>query len=73
MAQDFEGIGRTAGEYVLRRLADMAAPLSHHVYAAHLKVRRSSLTSLGREVIFPSDITYELPMERGSATPTLTR
>ncbi len=42
MAQDFEGIGRTAGECVLRRLAQPDAPLVSHVFPARLVLRRSS-------------------------------
>ena len=43
MAQDFSGIGRTAGELVLRRLADPAAEAASQVFPAHLVVRHSTL------------------------------
>lgn len=50
MAQDFEGIGRTAGEFILRRLAQPDAPLISRVFPAHLVVRRSSQpTPLGAD------------------------
>ena len=42
MAQDFEGIGRTAGECVLRRIAQPDAPPVSQVFPARLAVRRSS-------------------------------
>ena len=42
MAQDFEGIGRTAGECVLRRIAQPDTPFVTHVFPARLVVRRSS-------------------------------
>ena len=44
MAQDFDGIGRTAGEYILRRIADPTALYDTHVFPAHLRVRESSRT-----------------------------
>lgn len=43
MAQDFSGIGRTAGEMVLRRLADPDAASASEVFPAHLMVRHSTL------------------------------
>ena len=43
MAQDFSGIGRTAGELVLRRLADPDAAPAAQVFPAHLVVRQSTL------------------------------
>ncbi len=43
MAQDFSGIGRTAGELVLRRLADPSAEAASQVFPAHLVVRQSTL------------------------------
>lgn len=46
MAQNFEGIGQTAGELILRRLADSSAPLASRVYPAKLVVRRSSQGTL---------------------------
>ena len=42
MAQNFEGIGRTAGECVLRRIAQPDALPVSEVFPAHLIVRRSS-------------------------------
>ncbi len=43
MAQDFSGIGKTAGELVLRRLADPEAAPAAEVFPAHLVVRHSTL------------------------------
>ena len=43
MAQDFSGIGKTAGELILRRLADPQADYTDLVFPAHLIVRHSSL------------------------------
>lgn len=43
MAQDFSGIGRTAGELILRRLADPDADPASEVFPAHLMVRHSTL------------------------------
>lgn len=43
MAQDFSGIGKTAGEMILRRLADPSADYAAQVFPAHLVVRQSSL------------------------------
>lgn len=42
MAQNFEGIGQSAGEMILRRLAEPSATLTSRVYPARLIVRRSS-------------------------------
>jgi DNA-binding LacI/PurR family transcriptional regulator len=42
MAQNFEGIGHTAGELILRRLAEPSVPIATQVYPARLTVRRSS-------------------------------
>lgn len=44
MAQDFEGLGKTAGQMVLRRLADPHANIATKVFTARLVVRQSSLT-----------------------------
>lgn len=43
MAQDFDGIGKTAGQLILRRLADAAALPAAQVYPANLIVRQSTL------------------------------
>ncbi len=43
MAQDFSGIGKTAGELILRRLADPEAECATQVFPASLVVRQSSL------------------------------
>ena len=43
VAQDFEGIGRAAGEMVLGRLAHPDAPVETHIFPARLVVRGSSL------------------------------
>ncbi len=42
MAQDFERLGKTAGEMVLRRVADPHAEISTSVFPARLVVRQSS-------------------------------
>lgn len=42
VAQDFEGIGKTAGALVLRRLAQPDAPTESRIYPARLVVRASS-------------------------------
>lgn len=42
MAQDFEGIGKTAGDLVLRRIMQPEAPITSVVFPARLVVRRSS-------------------------------
>lgn len=43
MAQDFDGIGKTAGSLVLRRMANPQAPFVTEVFPARLVVRHSSL------------------------------
>ncbi len=43
MAQDFSGIGKTAGAMILRRLADPQADFVNQVFPARLIVRHSSL------------------------------
>ena len=43
MAQDFDGIGKTAGSLILRRLTDPQAPCVSEVFPARLVVRHSSL------------------------------
>ena len=43
MAQDFSGIGKTAGELILRRLDDPQADSVSRVFPARLVVRHSSL------------------------------
>ena len=43
MAQDFSGIGRTAGDLVLRRLSDPDAASASEIFPAHLMVRHSTL------------------------------
>ena len=43
MAQDFDGIGKTAGSLILRRMADPSAAFVSEVFPARLVVRRSSL------------------------------
>jgi len=42
MAQDFDGIGRTAAELVLARIANQDVSPSSHAFPANLVVRRSS-------------------------------
>ncbi len=53
MAQDFSGIGKTAGELVLRRLADPQAEYGSQVFPARLIVRHSSL-GFSKSVELPS-------------------
>ena len=43
MAQDFDGIGKTAGSLILRRMADPQAAFVSEVFPARLVVRHSSL------------------------------
>jgi len=43
MAQDFSGIGRLAGEMILRRLSNPSADYTAQVFPAHLVVRHSTL------------------------------
>lgn len=43
MAQDFSGIGKTAGEMILRRLSGPDAAYATQVFPAHLVVRHSTL------------------------------
>lgn len=43
MAQDFDGIGKTAGQLIVRRLADAAAPAASEVFPSRLVVRQSTL------------------------------
>ncbi len=43
MAQDFDGIGKTAGNLILRRIADPLAPCLSEVFPARLIVRHSTL------------------------------
>jgi hypothetical protein len=43
MAQDFDGIGKTAGALILRRLGEPQAPCATEVFPARLVVRHSSL------------------------------
>ncbi len=42
MAQDFEGIGKTSAEVILKRIVDPSRPVGASVFPAHLIVRRSS-------------------------------
>ena len=53
MAQDFSGIGKTAGELILRRLADPQADYMDLVFPAHLIVRHSSL-GFSKSELLPS-------------------
>ena len=43
MAQNFEGIGRSAADLVLHRTEDMQRPYSNSIYPAELVVRQSTL------------------------------
>jgi len=43
MAQDFDGIGKTAGSLILRRMADPSATFVSEVFPARLVIRHSSL------------------------------
>ena len=51
MAQDFDGIGKTAGNLVLRRLADRQAPCITEVFPARLIVRHSTLGYQSQEFV----------------------
>ena len=51
MAQDFSGIGRTAGELILRRLADPNAGPAAQVFPAHLVIRHSTLGYQRQDVL----------------------
>ena len=53
MAQDFDGIGKTAGNLILRRLADRQASCISEVFPARLIVRHSSLGYQPQEFAAP--------------------
>ena len=53
MAQDFDGIGKTAGNLILRRLADRQASCISEVFPARLIVRHSSLGYQPQELAAP--------------------
>jgi LacI family transcriptional regulator len=42
MAQDFEGIGRSAAEMILLRIEEPDSPIASQVFPAQLRIRRSS-------------------------------
>jgi DNA-binding LacI/PurR family transcriptional regulator len=46
MAQDFDGIGRTAAEMIVARIENPEAPPHSHAFPASLVVRRSSMSRL---------------------------
>ncbi|HEY3332558.1 MAG TPA: LacI family DNA-binding transcriptional regulator [Capsulimonadaceae bacterium] len=48
MAQDFEGIGKTAAEIILARIECPTGPIRTEVFPAHLVVRRSSARDVTR-------------------------
>lgn len=60
MAQDFDGIGKTAGSLILRRLADSSAPCVSEVFSAHLVVRHSSLGYAAHSFV-PTSATTAAP------------
>ena len=70
MAQDFSGIGKTAGEMVLRRLESPHADYSAQVFPAHLIVRHSSLGfSKSREMpALSSRRSFSKPTLAGAAS-----
>ncbi len=50
MAQDFEGIGKTAAQMILERIQNCEKPFASHVFPAHLVVRHSSESTPKRPV-----------------------
>ena len=69
MAQDFEGIGRTAGELVLRRIANPTLPFVTHVFPARLVIRRSSQDSLRSGNHHDGPAITETPLFESKLTP----
>ena len=65
MAQDFDGIGKTAGSLILRRIADPTGPCATEVFPARLIVRHSSL---GYE---PRSLAAPVPAPRPRRVPAL--
>lgn len=65
MAQNFEGIGKTAGDLVLRRIAQPDAPITSVVFPARLAVRRSSQPALLTPPVVP------VPLHRNQPAPAL--
>lgn len=78
MAQDFDGIGKTAGRLILRRIADLHAPCISEVFPARLVVRHSSLGHQSQQLesqqfaaapLYPSPlIPMATPLRRSLAT-----
>ncbi len=58
MAQDFDGIGKTAGSLILRRIADPTAACVSQVFPARLVVRHSTL---GYGSFAPADLPAPSP------------
>lgn len=63
MAQDFEGIGKTAGQMILRRIAQPEAPILTETFPARLVVRQSSRGPLGS---LPETVDAERPSWAGA-------
>ncbi len=61
MAQDFEGIGKTAAQMVLERLQNPEKPFATSVYPTHLVARYSS------EISLASPVSLEQLMDGGAA------
>ncbi len=71
MAQDFEGIGKTAGQMILRRIAQPEAPILTETFPARLVVRQSSRGPLAS---LPESEDAERPFGAGAETrPALRR
>ena len=69
MAQDFEGIGKTAAEMVLQRIDCPERPITTFVYPAHLVARHSSAVTITPEATvpaLPADVTA--PTSRAADT-----
>jgi DNA-binding LacI/PurR family transcriptional regulator len=60
MAQDFEGVGKTAGKMILRRIAQPEANVASMVYPARLHVRKSSQTPL--RISVPQPMSARVPV-----------
>ena len=69
MAQDFDGIGKTAGSLILRRLADPAAPYVTTVFPARLVVRHSSLGHAPGPVASPPIAAPRIKRALATASP----
>ena len=68
MAQDFDGIGKTAGGLILSRIADPAGPCVAEVFPARLVVRHSSLgyEKRGFTALVPAPRSLMMPALAGA-------